>query len=99
MGHICKPSQYIHEALDGTTDGSTARGKSQLLKGVQLPTEMLATEEDHSLGLNPKHKATICLMDEDQVPKATMMSTPTADITGDNPRSLTEAKDCSDWPE
>ena len=99
MGCICKPSQYVHEALDGTTDSSTARGKSQLLKGVQLPTGMLATEEDHSLGPNPEHKATICLMDEDQVPKAAMMSAPTADITGDNPRSLAEAKDCSDSPE
>ena len=44
-GRIQKPLPYIRDVLTGEGDGGTARGKSKLPKGLQLPTGMMATDD------------------------------------------------------
>jgi len=100
-GRIRKPSRYIREVLEGTIDGGTARSKSRLPKGVQLPTGTFAAEVDYGsdLDLELEHEATACLADEIQVIEVAMASAPNVDVTDDDPKSLMEAMNRSDWPE
>jgi hypothetical protein len=76
--------------MDGKVDGGTARGKSRISKGVQLPTGMLAAEDDY---------IDVELTDESHAIEVAMASNPTVDVTDDNPKSLAEAMSRSDWPE
>ena len=98
---IRKASRYVREALDGTIDGGTARGKSRLPKGVQLPTGMVATEDDCDLELElePEDEATACFAHESRVIEVAMASASDIGISDDDPKSLAEAKNRSDWPE
>ena len=96
---IRKPSRYVREALEGTIDGGTARGKSRLPKGVQLPAGMSAVEGDPDLELGPNRETFACFTDEDRAIETAMASSPTVDVTDDDPKSLAEAMDRPDWPE
>ena len=60
---------------------------------------MSTVEGDLDLKLRPNHETFMCFMDEDQAIKTAMASFPTVDVTDDDPKSLVEAMDRSDWPE
>ena len=94
-GRIHKPSRYVHEALKGTIDGGTARGKSRLPTGVQVPTGMTA---DLKLELELRDEATACLTNENRVIEVAMASVD-LEIADNDPKSLAEAMACLDWPD
>jgi len=98
-GRTREPSRYVREALEGTIDGGTARGKSRLPKGVQLPTGMTVTEDYSELELELEEEATACLVNESRVIEVAMASAYDVGITDDDPRSLAEAMNRPDWPE
>jgi hypothetical protein len=81
-GRIRKPSRYVLDVLEGKVDGGTARGKSRLPRGVQLPSGTPAT------GSEPTTQT------------ADTVLTSLADISiDDDPKTIKEAMDRSDWPE
>ena len=97
---VRKPSRYVREALEGTIDAGTTRGKSRLPKGVQLPTGMTATEDCNlELELELQGEATACLAHENRVIEVAMASTHEVSLAEDDPKSLAEAMDRPDWPE
>jgi len=101
-GRIRKPSRYVREILDGTFDGGTARGKSCLPRGVQPPTGMTAAVDetlDLELESELKYESATCLAHENQTIEIAMANSPDIGVTEDDPKSLAEAKDRSDWPE
>ena len=69
---VRKQSPLVRDLLEGKTDGSTARGKSRILKGVQLSTGMTVTKD--------------CNLDFDL--DAAMVSAPDVDADEEDPRSL-----------
>ena len=89
----CKPSALLQDILDGKTDGGTARSRSQIPKGVQLPTGMLAVDDDHESSFDLDYEPITYLADEDHTAEIAMASNPTVEVTDDDPKSLAEAKD------
>ena len=94
---IRKPSPLLRDLLEGKSDGGTARGKSRIPKGVQLPTGMTATQDDLELEL--ECDITACFAHESQVIEVAMASAPDTGIADDDPKNLAEAMERSDWPE
>ena len=50
---VRKPSPYVRKVLAGEVDAGTARGKSKLPKGLQVPSGLVATEEEEELESEP----------------------------------------------
>ena len=94
---IRKPSALVCDLLEGKANGGAIRGKSRLLKGVQPPTGMLAAEDRDISTAGPDHEAFIGLTDEAHALELAMVSSPTIDVTDDDPRTLAEVMERSDW--
>ena len=50
---VQKPSPYVHKVLASEVNAGTARGKSKLPKGLQVPLGLAAIEEEEELESEP----------------------------------------------
>ena len=82
---VRKPTPLLREILEGRADGGSARSKSRIPRGAQLPTGMAATEDNHEVGL--EHFA-----HESHIVEAALASTPDVGTTDEDPTSLAEAR-------
>ena len=94
---IRKPSALVHDLLEGKAGRGAIQGKSRLPKGVQPPTGMLAAEDGDISTAGPDHKAFVSLTYEAHALELAMASSPTIDVTDDDPRTLAEAMERLDW--
>ena len=85
-----KPSPYAKRLLSGEIDGGTARGKSRIPKGLQIPPGLTTVDEDKlPTTINPKVQSIESAM-------AIQIETGTSD---DDPKTLVQAMARPDWLE
>ena len=82
------PSRYVRDILEGKGDGGTARGKSQLPKGIQTPTGMAAASD------KPPDQPV-----DESFPTNLALASLSEVTFDDDPKNLKEAMERSDWPE
>ncbi|OSX62683.1 hypothetical protein POSPLADRAFT_1123125, partial [Postia placenta MAD-698-R-SB12] len=85
--HVHQPSQRIRDILAGKGSASSRASPTNILKGVQLPAELVPKEADADAS---------GVLDEEIGGVA--MAAQMADIEGLDPRSLEEAKQRPEWP-
>ena len=86
-----KPSPYAKRLLSGEADGGTARGKSRIPKGLQLPSGLAVVDDEDELPtlLNPEVQSVESAM-------AVQIENGTSD---DDPKTLMQAMTRPDWSE
>ena len=91
-----KPSAYVRDILAGEVDGGTAKGKSKLPKGLQMPSGLTAVEEEEELGSEPP----IPFTSDIRTVESAMVIEIENGISDDDPKTLAQAMerpDCSEW--
>jgi hypothetical protein len=92
---IRKPSIYVRKILAGEVDGGTARGKSRLPKGLQVPTGSAAIAGEYESDLD-SHASAIPEIRYIEHAMAVQIEDGTSD---DDPKTLAQAMARPDWSE